>query len=207
MPAWLSLPPRIDVRLPEGVRIASVESTVVSHEMPRFAALSGVLRNVGRPLRGARLRLTVVADDQSTIAVVESDVTPRAADTNALVPFRFGLKPWVDRAAQQLVIDIDEDDNSTWRTHVATVEPGYRLRVLEPHGVSVSGTLTSPDQAAIGAAARITLLLRDKDGRILDVLMGRVAPDTTGRAAFAATGEFPLARRAKALDAWVETRD
>jgi hypothetical protein len=202
LPSWLSLPERIDIALPEGVKIDAIESTVVSHEMPRAAALVGVLRNAGRPLRGARYRLDLVAADGATLARIHSDTTPGHAETGARLPFRFALAAAEGRAPVALRLDIEEDDSSTRRTRAAAVDPGFRVRAAGAHGVTITGTL-----APIDGHARLTLALRDRNGRLIDLLAGPVTGEGEARPRFTLEGEFPIARRVKTLEAWLETPD
>jgi hypothetical protein len=207
-PAWLRLPPNAELRVPSGVRLEVVSTAIVSHDGRKEAALVGVFSNVGRPLTGAALRLSLVGQDG--VSVVSSSSNGAAVSevpANGLLPFRFPLvsTSLLPSEVAAIRLSLTEDAVNRRRSIAANVVR-YSVRGTAQQGTVVTGQIdlapTRVQEPREGLI--VTVLLLDKDRRYLDILAGDAAPVTADSYRFELRGTMPVAKNTRDVQVWAE---
>jgi hypothetical protein len=207
-PAWLHLPPNAELKVPSGVRLQIVSTSIVSHESRQEAALVGLFQNVGRQLSGAALSLTLVGrDGVSVLSSSANEATVSEVATNGFLPFRFplvrtGLLP-SDVAAIRLRL---AEGAVKFRRSVPVTLVRYSVRGTPRQGTVVTGQIDlapAKDQGP-GIGLVITVLLLDKDLRCVEIVSGEPARTTDNSYGFEFHSMMPVARTARSVRVWAE---
>lgn len=180
IPTWLATAPSVRLALPPGVRLELVTMSVISSDHRRQAALIGLFRNRGRILSGVRLTLAYIGpDDESVVRLLPNAAQVSEVAVDGLLPFRFQLLTAVEvpEAFARFEISLDERAGAARRSVSAVARGEFSTRAQRGSGMSVTGDVVTAEQAAAVSGAEspspfLTLILWDKNDRLLDVLSG-----------------------------------
>jgi hypothetical protein len=211
-PDWLYTPSSVRLAFPAGVRLELVAVSIVSSDQRREAALIGMFRNRSRALSGTALTLSYLGPDGET--VVRS--VPNAAyvsevPVDGLLPFRFPLlaRAAVPEGFTGFDVSLDSRVGTSRRNLPATLRGDVSTRGQRDNGTLVVGdievTADSSSPPPNGRGILVTLLLLDKNEKLLEVLPGTTSSLVGLNTYRVELGSFlPLARQIKSAQVYVE---
>ena len=209
-PGWLQLPDEAQLEAPSQSKIEVIETAVVSDDDRRDAALIGLLRNGGRSLAGVRIRLLYFESGGRVAAwSVQNEALVSDFPTGAVLPYHFPIAADRSMARNGLLrVSVDEDEVRGRIPVSVRIEEGFDIRGSSRTPVGVAGTARTPRGSCAGSESRATALLtvalKNKEGRILEILAGEARPVSAGVYSFEFRGRLPVAQRVTSLQAWAE---
>lgn len=211
-PDWLYTPSSVRFAFPAGVRLELAAVSIVSSDQRREAALIGMFRNRSRALSGTALTLSYLGPDGET--VVRS--VPNAAyvsevPVDGLLPFRFPLlaRAAVPEGFTGFDVSLDSRVGTSRRNLPATLRGDVSTRGQRDNGTLVVGdievTADSSSPPPNGRGILVTLLLLDKNEKLLEVLPGTTSSLVGLNTYRVELGSFlPLARQIKSAQVYAE---
>jgi hypothetical protein len=205
-PAWLALPQRAQMVLPDGVRLEVVSTAIISHEEPRQAALVGVFRNAGRPLAGLTLTLAFVGPDGESVVWSSPDAAGISeVATGASLPFRFPLVPMSTLHGPVMALRVTLEEAGAPRGRpVETRLLRHAAKQAGGDATVLAGEIELAADEIPAPSLRLSALLLDRNQQNLDVLVGEATPVAGKRYRFELRGTLPVASRTRSVRIWAQ---